>query len=146
MKSCKTISHVWIIFLHAMGESILQAWFLPLEQLVSSSIMMVQQPDKMQQICRVESSVFEGQQAFQVSVFVVNNELVWRLIHQCHQFIAFVDDGGTVTPGKNGSKKSCYFDVSFLAKTMRNRNRIFFNEPLLVVPLQFPVKKRFYCC
>ncbi len=79
---------------------------------------MVEYPDKMQQIRRVESPVFEGQQAFQVIVFVANNELVWRLIHKCHQFVAFVDDGGAVAPSKNGSKKSCDFNIGFLAKSV----------------------------
>ena len=135
VKCLKAISHVWIIFLHTMGKSMLEAWFIPLEQFVSCSIMMIQHPDKMQQICSIESSVFEGQQAFQVTVFVVNNKLVGCFIHQCHQFIAFVDDGGAVAPGKNGCKKSSNFDVGFLAKAMGDGDRIIFNKPLLVVPL-----------
>ena len=120
MKSLQTISHVWVILLHAMGEGILQAWFLLLQQFVSGSIMIIQYPDKMQQVCCVESPVFEGQQAFQVIVLVANNELVWRFIHQCHQFVAFVDDGGAVAPRKHCCKKTSNFDIRFLAKAMRN--------------------------
>ena len=96
---------------------------------------MVQHAYTMKQVCCVESPVFEGQQAFQVIVLVADNELVGRFIHQCHQFIAFVDDGGAVAPGKNSSKKSSNFDVGFLAKTVGDGNWILLNEPLLVVPL-----------
>ena len=144
MECLQTISHVKVMLLHTMVKSMLQAWFLLLKQFVSGSIMIIQYPDKMQQVCCIESPVFEGQQAFQVIVLVADNKLIGRFIHQCHQFIAFVDDGSAVAPGKNGSKKSCYFDVGFLAKTVRDGNRIFFNKTLLVVPLQFPVKERFY--
>ena len=127
-----------------MGENLLQAWCMPFEQSVSRGIMMVQHANKMKQVCCVESPVFEGQQAFQVIVLVVYDKLIWRLIHQCHQFIAFVDDGGAVAPGKNSSKKSSNFDVGFLAETVGDGNWILLNEPLMVVPLQFLVKERLY--
>jgi hypothetical protein len=41
----------------------------------------------------------------------VEHELMRRHIHGLHQFVRFFDNGGAVTPGKNGCKKTCYFNI-----------------------------------
>jgi hypothetical protein len=95
--------------------------------------MVAQQPDAVQEVRCIEGSVFESEKTFEVLFLVVNNECIGRLVHAPYEFIAFVDDGGAVTPGKKRCKKSGDFYVLLLAKTVWNGDGIFFNKALPVV-------------
>jgi hypothetical protein len=39
-----------------------------------------------------------------------------RIIHQLHDFSRFIDDGCAIAPGKNGCKKTSYFNVLFFTE------------------------------
>jgi hypothetical protein len=60
-------------------------------------------------------------------------------MHQLHQLFAFVDDGSTITPSKNGSKKTCNFYVLFFSEKMWNANRVVFDERRFIVLIDFTV-------
>jgi hypothetical protein len=68
--------------------------------------MILKKTDEMKQIRRLESAVFEGEKFYKVFFLVLLNELKRRIIHQGQQLIAFVDDGCSVSPCKNGSEES----------------------------------------
>jgi hypothetical protein len=69
---------------------------------------------------------------------------MWSVVHQCHQFLRFVDDGSTIAPGKYGSKETGYLNVLFFLKCMRNGNGITANKKRPVVFVNFFVENDFY--
>ena len=48
--------------------------------------------------------MFKYQKSFQFNFLVVRDELVWCIVHQHHQLITLVDDGGSVAPGSGHAK------------------------------------------
>ena len=59
---------------------------------------------------------------------MVGYKVMWCLVHSGKQVVAFVNDDGTVTPGKNGCKESRYFNVLLFAKPVGNTNGIVFDK------------------
>lgn len=77
---------------------------------------------------------------------MIFNEIKWRVIHTIHQFIGFPDDGGSVTPGKDGSKKTGDFNILPFAETVRHGNGIFRNKRRMVIFKHFLFKKILKFC
>ena len=102
-------------------------------------IMHVKKGNKIQQVGCVECAVFERKQFLQVGVGMLQAELMRRIVHQLHQFVCFVDDGGTVAPGKNGSEKSGDLYVLFFCEPPGYRDWIFLNEKRLIIAINLPV-------
>jgi hypothetical protein len=66
---------------------------------------------------------------------------VRRVIHHCHQFGGFVDDGCAVSPGKYGGKKSCDFNILLFGEKMGHANRVVLDERNLVELVHLAVQK-----
>jgi hypothetical protein len=96
------------------------------------AIVILKKTDEMKQVCCLEGAVFEREEFDEVFFLVLLDELKRGIVHQRQQLIAFVDDGGSVAPCKNGSEKSCDFYILLLAELMRDGNWIFFNERGLI--------------
>lgn len=69
---------------------------------------------------------------------------MWHVIHQLHQQPRFVDNGSTVTPGKNSREESSNFNVLLFRKQVRNADRIVRYERWLIVLRHLVVEKFFY--
>jgi hypothetical protein len=72
---------------------------------------------------------------------MIFDEIKWCLIHFFQQFIGFPDDGGSVTPGKNGSKKTGDFNILHIAEPMWHGNRIIRNKRRMVIFKHFLFEK-----
>jgi len=55
---------------------------------------------------------------------VLQDELVWRPVHQLHEFIRFADDGRPVAPGEDGRKKTGDLDILPPVVLVRDAYRI----------------------
>ena len=135
-----------VLFLQSNRESRLQAGFCSAQFEKTFSIMVAQHVDEMQDIRCVESSVLEIKEFFKVRFLVLRDEGKRRIVHQLHQLMAFVDDGGAIAPGKNGGKETRDLDILFSGEAMRYGNRIFFDESSLVIVLQSLVQVDFHRC
>src|SRR5690349_21652630 len=78
----------------------------------------------------------------------MNTELVRLIIHPLHEFCGFCNNRSAVTPGEYRSKKTCYFYVLGLIKTMGHGYWIKRNKTRLVEFLCFCVKEltKFFTC
>lgn len=74
---------------------------------------------------------------------MVGYKVMWCLIHSGKQVVAFIDDYGSVTPCKNGSKKSRNFNVLLFGKAVGDADGIIFNKRGFVVLFNFTVKEVF---
>lgn len=68
---------------------------------------------------------------------MMETKIMRAVIHQSHQFFAFVDDGSTTSPGKYGRKKTCDLPILSFGKKMGNGNGIIFYKKGLVVSFYF---------
>jgi len=84
--------------------------------------------NKVKKVVLLKSAVFKSHQIFQVGRLVMQNKIMRRIIHSFHQFIALLDDGCSVSPGKNRGKKSGNLNIAGLAEPMWHANRIVENE------------------
>jgi hypothetical protein len=58
----------------------------------------------------------------------IHDELIGRIIHGCHQFVAGTDDAFSGAPGKDGGKKTSDFNILFYGKPVWNTNGIICNK------------------
>ena len=72
---------------------------------------------------------------------MILDEIKWCVIHSFQQFIGFPDDGGSVAPCKNGSKKACDFNILQIAVPMWHGNWILRNKRRMVIFNHFHFKK-----
>src|SRR5258708_35164725 len=102
---------------------------------------MMQKPDKIQGINSIECPVLKLFKSPEVFGLVVEDKIMWNIIHQSHQLIAFIDDGDTLSPCQHGGEQTRNFDVLFFTEPVWNRDRIIFDKPGMVVLLNLGLKK-----
>jgi len=61
--------------------------------------------NKIQQVGGIECPVAKPFKPAQILFAAAHNKIMGRHIHQLHQPPAFIDDGGPVSPGKQGGKQ-----------------------------------------
>jgi hypothetical protein len=103
--------------------------------------MCVKKMNEIKKIIGIESAVLETFEPPQIGRLVMPHKIVRRHIHALHQFATFLNNGGAIAPGKNGSKKSGYFNVLFFSEQVGNTNRIGSNERRLIVRINLFVQK-----
>ena len=96
-------------------------------------VMLLKKFDEVQQVGAVERAMNEWKKFFKIRWAVIQYEIMGSIFHQVHQFHGLVDNGGTIAPCENSSKKSGDFDVLFFSKAMWNTDRIFLNEKRPIV-------------
>jgi len=77
---------------------------------------------------------------------MMQDKLVWVVIHSQQKVFAFFDNRHTLAPCKYRSKKTGNFDVLFFAISMWYDNRIRFDECGLIESLHFFVQEGFELC
>ena len=82
--------------------------------------MALQKSDKVETVSVIECAMLESGEPFEVIQLVVNNELIWRIVHEFEQLSAFIDDGFALPPGQHSRKKACDLDVFLTGIGMRN--------------------------
>lgn len=74
---------------------------------------------------------------------MVNAKFIGLHIHSFHQLEGFLDDGSSIAPGKDGSKKASYFNICWLGKKVRDGNGVIGNKKRLIVFINLFIKKNF---
>ena len=77
------------------------------------------------------------QQLFQVGFLMVHDEIVRRTIHQLDEFMAFIDDGNPLAPGKHCRPKAHNLDILLFGEQMRDGYRVVFYKAGIVVLYNF---------
>src|SRR6185437_9209641 len=109
--------HCIAFILFPCYKSIFQRCMLP--------VMKLQKPDKVKQVSSIKSAMREMQKRLQVSILVVQYKIVRGIAHPRHQPVAVINNGGAVAPGQHGRKKTSYFYILFLGKSMWYDNGVF---------------------
>lgn len=125
-----------------MTESLLQADLLRFVSFTVgaffSAVVMVQQLNKVEQVGIIEGPVYESGESSQVGRAVMQDEVMRGIIHPFQQFNGFPDDGGSVSPGEDGSKQSGDLNILSFGISVRDGDGIPFNKGgLIVVPNPF---------
>ena len=86
--------------------------------------MVLKKRNEIKKVCIIERSVTETKKSFPVLLFMVNDEFMRTVIHQFHQFPAFINNSCSVAPGKYGSEQTGYFYVLLFSEQVRDGYRI----------------------
>ena len=77
-----------------------------------------QEMHEIQQIGVAKRAVAEAQQALQIRILVLGDELVGRVVHQRQQLGAFADDGRALPPGQQRGKEAANLNVGPLGEAV----------------------------
>ncbi len=103
VKVNQRISYMLIVGVQSFVEGALKAVVL---------LIMVLQPfQKVQHIRILKGAVNPILEVFSVGFLVVDNEIVWGIVHQRHEFASTVDDARAGSPGEQRCKKSRNFYI-----------------------------------
>lgn len=105
--------------------------------------MMPEEKKEVQEVRCIKRPVFKSQHFLQFFFGMTNDELVRRIIHQFQQLRSFIDDGGAITPCKNGRKESRNFNILLPGKPVRKADWIMPDERGMVVFFYFFIKEIF---
>jgi hypothetical protein len=103
--------------------------------------MVFQKSDKVFQVLDIECPVFESGEPAEILGFMIQNELVRRIIHPVHELFAFVDDGHPLTPGQYSRKQSGDLYVLTMSKKMWNGDGVIFDKPGSVIAIHPAIQK-----
>lgn len=76
--------------------------------------------DEVQQIRAVEGAVLESFHASKIPGAMMQDKVMWRVVHEGHERVTTLDDRGSVSPRKYGSKQPGNFYILPLVETMRD--------------------------
>lgn len=96
---------------------------------------MVQEGNKIEQVCILEGTVSEAQEVFEVGVLMTADEIERGIVHALQQLRRLLDDGLAIAPGKDGGEEACNLDVCAKGEAMWDADGVFFEEFRLVVAL-----------
>ena len=68
-------------------------------------VMLLQKGDEIKQVGDIESTVTKTLHPLQIPLLMIDDKIMWTIVHQCHQLPGFVDDRRSVAPCKTGCKK-----------------------------------------
>ena len=95
---------------------------------IIGSIMKVKKLNKVQEVGGIKSPVLKIQQAAEIVIMVIHAEFIGTHFHELHQLGGFPDNHGTITPGKNRSKKARNLLVLFFCEQVRDADRVSRNK------------------
>jgi hypothetical protein len=106
-------------------------------------IMLFEKMNEIKKVGCLKCPVSEREHPGQLGLPVLKTKLVRGIIHQVHQSETFIDDGGSVSPGKNCRKETCNFDILLFFESVGNRNGILFYKKWPVIISRFTLQQVF---
>ena len=76
--------------------------------------------------------MLEAQEFLQVSISMIEHEVMRALIHPLHEAIGIADDGDALSPSECRCEEACYLYVLFLGEAVRDGDRIIFYKGWLI--------------
>ena len=91
MKMNKGLLHSCCLVVFSRYKCILQRLMV--------TVVVLQELYEIQQVSSIKGTVYKVQKWFQVSVRMLHNKIIWFIIHQGHQLLTVIDNGGPISPG-----------------------------------------------